>query len=64
MNKMGTLIATALVSLSFAAAAMAVDVPQIGGPTSVDAPAASSATPSYKAKHKKKKKPAAFTSAN
>jgi len=40
MNKSGTLISTALLTLGLAAAAMAADMPKAGAPMAADAPAA------------------------
>jgi hypothetical protein len=65
MNKSGTLIASALLTLGFAAGAMAADMPKTAAPMSADAPAASSTTTSTSKpakKHKKKKAAAPSTS--
>jgi hypothetical protein len=64
MNKSGTLIVTALMSLGLAAGAMAADMPKTAAPMSADAPAASgtpSTTTKSGKKHHKKKKAAAPT---
>jgi nucleoid-associated protein YgaU len=62
MNKSGSLIATALLTVGIAAAAMAADMPKAAAPMAADAPAA--AAPAADAakpakKHKKHKKAAA-----
>ena len=62
MNKSGTLITSALLTLGLAAAAMAADMPKTAAPMAADAPAA--AAPAADAakpakKHKKHKKAAA-----
>lgn len=62
MNKSGSLIASALLTFGFAAAAMAADMPKAAAPMAADAPAA--AAPAADAqkpakKHSKKKKKAA-----
>jgi hypothetical protein len=62
MNKSGSLIASALLTFGFAAAAMAADMPKAAAPMAADAPAA--AAPAADAqkpakKHGKKKKKAA-----
>ena len=62
MNKSGTLITSALLSLGLAAAAMAADMPKTAAPMAADAPAtAAPATdaPKPAKKHSKKKKKAA-----
>jgi hypothetical protein len=61
MNKSGTLIVTALMSLGLAAGAMAADMPKTAAPMSADAPAAGTPSTTTKSgkKHHKKKKPAA-----
>jgi hypothetical protein len=62
MTKSGTLISTALLTLSFAAAAMAADMPKAAAPMAADAPAAAapaSDTSKPAKKHKKHKKAAA-----
>jgi hypothetical protein len=63
MNKSGTLITSALLTLGLAAAAMAADMPKAAAPMAADAPAAAApaadaAKPATK-KHSKKKKKAA-----
>jgi opacity protein-like surface antigen len=65
---MTKLIATALLSVGFAAAAMAADMPKTAAPMSVDAPAAGTTStagkPAAKGKHggkKGKKAPAPST---
>jgi hypothetical protein len=65
MNKPGTLIASALLSVGIAAGAMAADMPKSAAPMSADAPAAagtSTDAPKPAKKHKKKKKAAAAPS--
>jgi hypothetical protein len=65
MNKSGTLITSALLTLGLAAGAMAADMPKAAAPMSADAPAASSTSadaPKPAKKHKKKKKAAAAPS--
>jgi hypothetical protein len=65
MNKSGTLITTALLTLGLAAGAMAADMPKTAAPMSADAPAASGTTTSTSKpakKHKKKKAAAPSTS--
>lgn len=66
MNKSGTLIVTALLSLGLAAGAMAGEVSKAAAPVAADAPAAASSAPksttkkhSTKKTSKKKKKAAA-----
>ena len=62
MNKSGTLIVSALMSLGLAAGSMAADMPKSAAPMSADAPAASGAmsdTAKPAKKHKKHKKAAA-----
>jgi hypothetical protein len=60
MNKSGTLITSALMTLGLAAGAMAADMPKTAAPMSADAPASSSTTdaPKTTKKHKKHKKAA------
>jgi hypothetical protein len=64
MNKSGTVIASALLTLGLAAGAMAADMPKSVAPMAADAPAASGATeaPKPAKKHKKHKKAAAAPS--
>jgi hypothetical protein len=64
MNKSGTLITAALMTLGLAAGAMAADMPKTAVPMSADAPAAAAtdAPKSMKKKHHKKKKAAAAPS--
>ncbi len=68
MNKSGTLITSALLTLGLAAGALAADMPKTAAPMSADAPAASStstdAPKATKKKHSKKKKAAAPSTAN
>jgi hypothetical protein len=68
MNKSGTLIASALLTLGLAAGAMAADAPKSTAPMSADAPAAAmktaDTTKPAKKKHSKKKKTAAPTTTN
>jgi len=62
MNKSGTLITSALLTLGLAAGAMAADMPKSAAPMSADAPAASGTStdaPKTTKKHSKKKKKAA-----
>ncbi len=62
MNKSGTLITSALLTLGIAAAAMAADMPKAAAPMAADAPATSAGTTDTAKpakKHKKKKKAAA-----
>lgn len=55
----GKLIATALLSVGIAAAAMAADMPKSAAPMAADAPAAATTTkPAAKPKKPKKAKPA------
>jgi hypothetical protein len=66
MNKSGTVIASALLTLGLAAGAMAADMPRAAAVMSADAPAASGTStdapkPAAK-KHKKHKKAAAAPS--
>jgi hypothetical protein len=66
MNKSGTLITSALLTLGLAAGAMAADMPKNAAPMSADAPAASSTTgetakPKKHHSKKKSKKAAAPT---
>jgi hypothetical protein len=65
MNKPGTLIVSALLTMGIAASAMAADMPKTAAPMSADAPAAASsaatASTSGKKKHKKKKAAAPTT---
>lgn len=64
MNKIGTLITSALLTLGLAAGAMASDMPKSAATMSADAPAASGTStdaPKPAKKHKKKKKAAATT---
>ncbi len=60
MNKSGTVMITALLTLGLAAGAMAADMPKTAAPMSVDATAGSSpstdAPTATKKKHSKKKK--------
>jgi hypothetical protein len=57
MNKSGTLITSALLTLGLAASAMAADMPKTAAPMSADSPAASSTdSPKPAKKHKKHKK--------
>jgi hypothetical protein len=66
MNKSGTLITSALLTLGLAAGAMAADMPKAAAQMSADAPAAAApATDATKPakKHSKKKKKAAATTA-
>ena len=63
MNKSGTLITAALLTLGFAVAASAAGMPKVAAPLAADAPAAAASTstaskPAAK-KHSKKKKKAA-----
>jgi len=63
MNKSGTLITSALLTLGLAVAASAADMPKVAAPLAADAPAASSAAassskPAAKKKSKSKKKKA------
>ena len=64
MNKSGTLITSALLSLGLAAGAMAADMPKSAAPMAADSPAASTDAPAPKhaKKHHKKKKAAAAPS--
>ena len=55
MNKSGTLIASALLTLGLAAGAMAADTPNAGAPTATETPS-SSTMPTDPAKHTKKHK--------
>ena len=59
MNKSGTLLTSALLTLGLAAGAMAADMPKNAAPMAADSPAATSSAdaPAPKAKkhHKKKK---------
>jgi hypothetical protein len=60
MNKSGTLITAALLTLGFAAAASAADMPKAAAPMTADAPATAADAPAKPAKkHKKHKKAAA-----
>ena len=63
MNKSGTLIVSALLTLGLAAGAMAADMPKTAAPMAADAPAATMKTTDTakpaKKKHSKKKKAAA-----
>jgi hypothetical protein len=61
MNKSGTLLTSALLSLGLAAGAMAADMPKNSAPMAADSPAATSSADAPKAvkKHHKKKKAAA-----
>jgi hypothetical protein len=62
MNKSGTLIISALMTMGLAAGAMAADMPKTAAPMTADAPAASGTmtdAPKPAKKHKKKKKAAA-----
>jgi hypothetical protein len=62
MNKSGTLITSALLSLGLAAAAMAADMPKTAAPMAADAPAAAAPAtdaPKPAKKHSKKHKKAA-----
>jgi hypothetical protein len=62
MNKSGTLIISALMTLGLAAGAMAADMPKAAAPMTADAPAASGTmtdAPKPAKKHHKKKKAAA-----
>ena len=65
MNKSGTLIVSALMTLGLAAGAMAADMPKTAAPMTADAPAAAMKTADTakpaKKKHSKKKKAAAPT---
>jgi hypothetical protein len=59
MNKSGTLITSALLTLGLAAGAMAADMPKTAAPMSADAPASSTTdAPKTTKKHKKHKKAA------
>jgi hypothetical protein len=63
MNKSGTVIASALLTLGLAAGAMAADMPKSVAPMAADAPAASATdAPKPAKKHKKHKKAAAAPS--
>jgi hypothetical protein len=65
MNKSGTLIISALLTLGLAAGAMAADMPKAAAPMSADAPAAAASStdaPKPAKKHKKKKKAASAPS--
>ena len=64
MNKSGTLIATALLTLGLAAGAMAADMPKSAPAMSADAPAASSDATKHARKHHKHKKAAATPSSS
>ena len=63
MNKSGTLIVSALLTMGLAAGAMAADMPKTAAPMSADAPAAAGTTTdapkATKKKHHGKKKKAA-----
>lgn len=66
MNKSGTVITSALLTLGIAAAAMAADLPKTAAPMSADAPAAADSTadaPKKSKKHGKKHKKAAPSTA-
>jgi len=58
MNKSGTLLTSALLTLGLAAGAMAADMPKNAAPMAADSPAAGSSTdaPKTAKKHHKKKK--------
>ena len=61
MNKSGTLLTSALLTMGLAAGAMAADMPKTAAPMSADAPAASGTmadTTKPAKKHKKHKKAA------
>jgi hypothetical protein len=63
MNKSGTLITSALLTLGLVAAATAANMPKTAAPMSADAPAASSTdAPKPAKKHKKHKKATAAPS--
>ena len=63
MNKSGTLIASALLTLGLAAGAMAADMPKSTAPMAADAPAAASTDmPKHAKKHHKRHKAAAAAS--
>ena len=63
MNKSGTLLTSALLTLGLAAGAMAADMPKNTAPMAADSPAATSSAdttkPTTTKKHSKKKKKAA-----
>jgi hypothetical protein len=65
MNKSGSLIISALMTMGLAAGALAADMPKTAAPMSADAPAAAvktaDTTKPAKKKHSKKKKAAAPT---
>jgi histidine ammonia-lyase len=56
MNKSGTLVTSALLTLGLAAAAMAADMPKTAAPMSADSPAASGTTTDTSKPAKKHKK--------
>jgi hypothetical protein len=60
MNKSGTLLTSALLTLGLAAGAMAADMPKNAAPMAADSPAASGSAdaPKTAKKHHKKKKAA------
>jgi len=61
MNKSGTLLTSALLTLGLAAGAMAADMPKNAAPMAADSPAAASSSadaPKPAKKHHKKKKAA------
>ena len=60
MNKSGTLLTSALLTLGLAAGAMAADMPKNAAPMAADSPAATSSAdaPKPTKKHHKKKKAA------
>ena len=61
MNKSGTLLTSALLTLGLAAGAMAADMPKNAAPMAADSPAATSSADAPKTtakKHHKKKKAA------
>ena len=69
MNKSGTLITSALLTLGFAVAASAADMPKVAAPMAADAPAAAAsdstaskpAAKKHSKKHSKKKAAPATT---
>jgi hypothetical protein len=64
MNKFGTLLSSALLTLGLAAGAMAADMPKNAAPMAADSPAAASSSadaPKPAKKHHKKKKAAPST---
>ena len=57
MNKIGTLMTAAVLTLGVAAGAMAVEMPKTAGPVAADAASSTSTDAPTAKKHKKHKKP-------